>query len=204
MEFCEKLQQLRKQKEWTQEQLAQQLYVSRTAISKWESGKGYPSIDSLKAIAQLFAVSVDELLCCNELVALAQDENRRTRQKLFGLAQGFLDVSVLLLPFLPLFAQQEGERFISVSLFYLQDYDLWIKITFWALFFLTGVLGVAELVLQYREHAKGLSRIARISLLINAGSVLFLIASRQLYAAALLFVLVMAKALFVIKSARVT
>lgn len=38
MEFNEKLQQLRTGKNLTQEQLAEQLYVSRTAISKWESG----------------------------------------------------------------------------------------------------------------------------------------------------------------------
>ena len=38
MEFHEKLQYLRKQNQWTQEQLAEKLYVSRTAVSKWESG----------------------------------------------------------------------------------------------------------------------------------------------------------------------
>ena len=47
MEFNEKLQSLRKNKGLTQEELAEALYVSRTAISKWESGRGYPSIDSL-------------------------------------------------------------------------------------------------------------------------------------------------------------
>ena len=48
MEFGEKLQCLRKSKGLTQEELAVSLYVSRTAISKWESGRGYPGIDSLK------------------------------------------------------------------------------------------------------------------------------------------------------------
>ena len=52
MEFCEKLQELRKNKGLTQEELAQGLYVSRTAVSKWESGRGYPSIESLKEIAK--------------------------------------------------------------------------------------------------------------------------------------------------------
>ena len=56
MEFNEKLQQLRKQKGITQEELAESLYVSRTAISKWESGRGYPNIESLKAIARFFGV----------------------------------------------------------------------------------------------------------------------------------------------------
>lgn len=54
MEFGEKLQGLRKSKNLTQEELAEALYVSRTAISKWESGRGYPNIDSLKEISNFF------------------------------------------------------------------------------------------------------------------------------------------------------
>ncbi len=46
MEFSDKLQQLRKQNNLTQEQPAEQLFVSRTAVSKWESGRGYPNIES--------------------------------------------------------------------------------------------------------------------------------------------------------------
>ena len=56
MEMNEKLQELRKQKGLTQEQLAQVLIVSRTAVSKWESGRGYPNIESLKAIAKFSGV----------------------------------------------------------------------------------------------------------------------------------------------------
>ena len=52
MEFHEKLQELRKAKGLTQEELAEVLYVSRTAISKWESGRGFPSIDSLKEMIE--------------------------------------------------------------------------------------------------------------------------------------------------------
>lgn len=43
------------------------LYVSRAAVSKWESGRGYPNLESLKAIAKLFSVTVDELLSSDEL-----------------------------------------------------------------------------------------------------------------------------------------
>lgn len=57
MEFNEKLQELRKQKGLTQEELAKRLYISRTAISKWESGRGYPGIESLKSIAGFFSVT---------------------------------------------------------------------------------------------------------------------------------------------------
>lgn len=62
MEFHEKLQELRKGREMTQEELADVLFVSRTAISKWESGRGYPSIDSLKEISHYFSISIDDLL----------------------------------------------------------------------------------------------------------------------------------------------
>ena len=72
MEFNEKLQQLRKQNNMTQEQLAEKLYVSRAAVSKWESGKGYPNIESLKAISKLFSVSIDDLMSGNELLTLAE------------------------------------------------------------------------------------------------------------------------------------
>ena len=76
MEFNEKLQELRKQKGLTQEELAGMLYVSSTAISKWESGRGYPSIDSLKAISKFFSVSLDELLSSDAILTIAEVENK--------------------------------------------------------------------------------------------------------------------------------
>ena len=71
MEFNEKLQNLRKAKGLTQEELAELLFVSRTAVSKWESGRGYPSIDSLKDISKFFHVSIDDLLSGEKLLSLA-------------------------------------------------------------------------------------------------------------------------------------
>ncbi len=62
MTFGEKLKQLRKDNNLTQEDLAEKLYVTRTAISKWETGKGFPAIDSLKSISVLFQVSIDDLV----------------------------------------------------------------------------------------------------------------------------------------------
>ena len=76
MEFPEKLQELRKQKGLTQEELAARLYVSRTAVSKWESGRGYPNIESLKAIARVFSVTVDELLSADELLTVAEADTK--------------------------------------------------------------------------------------------------------------------------------
>ncbi len=62
MKFSEKLKMLRKENNLTQEELAKKLYVSRTAISKWETDMGYPSLETLKQIAEMFNTSIDSLL----------------------------------------------------------------------------------------------------------------------------------------------
>ena len=62
MEFNEKIQELRKQKGLTQEELAESLFVSRTAVSKWESGAAVPEIDKIIAMSEIFGVSTDYLL----------------------------------------------------------------------------------------------------------------------------------------------
>ncbi|NNU83841.1 XRE family transcriptional regulator [Geobacillus sp. BMUD] len=58
----ETLKQLRKQRRWTQEELAEQLNVSRSQISKWENGSLLPDVQSLEKLCQLFDVSADFLL----------------------------------------------------------------------------------------------------------------------------------------------
>ena len=62
MIFAEKLKTLRKQKNISQEQLAEIIHVSRQAITKWESGNGIPDIENLIAISSLFNESLDSLL----------------------------------------------------------------------------------------------------------------------------------------------
>lgn len=62
MKFNEKLQTLRKEKGWSQEQLADQLDISRQAVSKWESGLSYPDMENLVALSNLFQVSLDVLV----------------------------------------------------------------------------------------------------------------------------------------------
>lgn len=57
-----KLKELRKQNHYSQEYVAEQLNISRQAISHWENGRAYPDIDNLVLLAELYGVSVDELL----------------------------------------------------------------------------------------------------------------------------------------------
>lgn len=62
MEIGEKIRQLRTDADMTQEDLAAKLAVTRTAVSKWETGKGWPGVDSLKLIADEFGVTIDSLV----------------------------------------------------------------------------------------------------------------------------------------------
>ena len=121
MEFNEKLQALRKQKGLTQEELAEKLYISRTAVSKWESGRGYPNIDSLKAISKLFGITIDELLSGDELLNIAEEDTKLKERALRDLIFGLLDCSMALLLFLPLFGQKADGVFRAVSLLALSD-----------------------------------------------------------------------------------
>lgn len=100
LEFHEKLQELRKSRNLTQEELAEELYVSRTAISKWESGRGYPSIDSLKTISGFFSILIDELLSADALVSIAEKENRSNIQRICDVLFGTVDLIGILLALL--------------------------------------------------------------------------------------------------------
>lgn len=66
MVFGEKLKTERKRKGWSQEELAEKLYVSRQSVSKWENGQNYPSIEIIIKVSDLFEVTIDELLRSDE------------------------------------------------------------------------------------------------------------------------------------------
>ena len=148
MEFNEKLQELRKQKGFTQEELAEALYVSRTAISKWESGRGYPSIDSLKSIAKLFSVTLDELLSGDELLTIAEEDGRQKEKGIRDIVWGLLDFSVAVLFFLPFFAHRENGIIEEVSLLNLNTIVPHLKIVYLVLVLGIILSGVLTLALQ--------------------------------------------------------
>ena len=60
--FSENLKKIRKDNNLSQEQLAEQLGVSRQSVSKWESGQAYPEMDKMLQLCQLFNLNIDDLL----------------------------------------------------------------------------------------------------------------------------------------------
>ena len=75
MIFGEKLKLLRSEKHLTQEGLAEKLSVSRQAVSKWESGTGYPETEKMLALSKMFNVSLDYLLLDDEYLAEEKEAN---------------------------------------------------------------------------------------------------------------------------------
>lgn len=193
MEFHEKLQELRKGKGLTQEELAQALYVSRAAVSKWESGRGYPSIDSLKAIASYFSVSIDKLLSCDEVLNIAEEDRRNARTHFTSLVYGLLDAGSLLYLFLPFFAQKSDGVYRTVSLLTLTEIQPYMKGAYFAAVLVMAVLGVLNLLGIWEQQ------ISKISLLWNAIGVMLFIVSPQPYAAAFLFLFLVIKSFLLIK-----
>ena len=199
MEFNEKLQELRKNKGLTQEELAEVLFVSRTAISKWESGRGYPSIDSLKEIAKYFSVTIDELLSSDEVINLAEEENKQKENHLRSLVFGILDISVMMFFFLPFFGQNKNGIVQEVSLSSLNGIAVYLKTAYYAVVISIAVYGVFTLAFQNCQKVFWIKNRDKISLILNVLSVLLFIISSQPYAGVFLFIFLAIKALMLIK-----
>ena len=198
-EFHEKLQILRKQKGITQEELAEALYVSRTAISKWESGRGYPNIESLKALAKFYKVTIDELLSGEELLILAEEDTKQKEMYFRDLVFGLLDLSTIMLLFLPLF-RAHTEKFIQgVSLLGLTELSLWLKMIFYIVVFGSALLGGITLAFPNWNFSFRVQNKSSISLALTAFGVLLFTMSIQPYAAAFLLVILLIKVFMLIK-----
>ena len=199
MEFGKKLQELRKQKGLTQEELATSLYVSRTAISKWESGRGYPSIDSLKAIAKFFSMTIDELLSSDEILKIAEAENKRKEKHILDLIYGFIDLSSILLLFLPFFAINIDGKILSVSLIGETTLQPYLKITFITIIALIIAMGITTLAMQNIQSIIWLKSKRVISLSLMTISVFVFIITKQPYPAVYVFVILILKSFLLIK-----
>ncbi|MBE5951964.1 MAG: helix-turn-helix transcriptional regulator [Lachnospiraceae bacterium] len=204
MEFHEKLQELRKRRGLTQEELAEMLYVSRTAISKWESGRGYPSIDSLKAIANCFSVTIDELLSGEKLITIAEEEKKENVRSMCGLLLGIIDLGTFLLIVLPLYPCTVEGFVYSVNLVDYAEVTEWIRLAYWGMFGMLVVMGVLQILLIKRKVEKSRAVIADISIGLGILLVLFLAITGETYAVTVAFLLVVAKGAVLLKSKEIS
>ncbi len=193
MEFHEKLQDLRKNKKLTQEELAEILYVSRTAISKWESGRGYPSIDSLKQIALFFNVTIDDLLSSEKLLTIAKQENDSNIKKVCEFMFGIVDICSIFMILLPLYPYEINDYVYSINLF---DYHSINCIFYWTFYILLILLGIIKIYSVYKNKE---FKIADLSIVVSIALILLLALTRQTYATCFAFLLFIIKLLLFFK-----
>lgn len=200
MEFYEKLQELRKSKGLTQEELAEALYVSRTAVSKWESGRGYPSIDSLKEISSYFSVSIDELLSGEKLLSIAERENKSNMQNLCDMLIGILDLLSVTLIVLPLYPNPIDGYIFSVNLFSYTETTSFNRLVYWGLYAALMAAGTSKILLTRLKIVKGRKLLTAGSMGLSILAVLFLAMTREAYAVTMAFLLFVTKGILLWKN----
>ena len=199
MEFNEKLQKLRKDKGLTQEELAKELFVSRTAISKWESGRGYPNIDSLKEISRYFSVSIDELIDPDEIITAAENEKRAAIDRYTALICGVLDVFTALLLFIPVFGNGTDSP-SSVPLYDITGVQMWIKSIYAAVIGLTVLNGLCGVIISHFDKPLWNKHRLVTGIGLSILSCIIFIAARQPYAGLVCFAILVVKGYLIWRS----
>lgn len=200
MEFNEKLQKLRKERGITQEKLAAELFVSRTAISKWESGRGYPNIDSLKAISEFFSVSVDDLLSSDKLLIIAENDNKESVKRIFDFVVALVDVFSAALVVLPLYPHSVNGFVYGVNLLNYSQISSINLIAHWIIIISICVIGIIRLLLLKTKAEKIKNILASVSLVLNVLAVVFLALTRESYAVVVIFLLFAVKITMMFKA----
>ncbi len=198
MEFNEKLQELRKNRSLTQEELAEALFVSRTAISKWESGRGYPSIDSLKEIARFFSVTIDDLIGSGEMISVAENDKRELAERYVSVICNALDILPAILLFIPAFGNGSSSP-ETVSLLGLTGVSLWVKAIFIVIIgatILNGICGV--IIANFDRPAQNRHRLVT-GLVLSILAVAVFLVTRQPYAGIVCFAFLVIKGFLAVK-----
>ena len=199
MEFNKKLQYFRKKSNLTQEELAEKLFVSRTAISKWESGRGMPSISSLKAISEVFDVSIDELLSSEEIIEAAEKEKKENMKSFKNIIFGIIDLMSIIFLFIPLFGKEINGYIYLVNLFSINRVGKYIYLI---IIGVTILYGAAELIMSKFEN-KSVDKInSIISLGLTSIAIITFIATREPYIAFIEFWIFLIKIVVYIKQSK--
>jgi len=190
MELSEKIQKLRKERGLTQEQFAEQLFVSRTAVSKWETGRGTPSMESLQMIAKFFGITLDELLRAEEVITIAENENKENISRFASYIDGIFNIAAVVGLLLPLYKVELNNIFYSVPLY---QFKGWLAVLYWIFPMAMAICGVIQIVINKGEREKLKRGINIIGVILNTGAIFVLILSGQPYPSVMFFTLLLIK-----------
>lgn len=101
--FKDRLKSLREQAGLTQKELGEKIYVSRSAVCKWEMGAGIPSDVNLEALCRLFSVSEDWLLDRKDIKNMVSEYSRKNKKMLLFILGIVLPLVLIILSLLPIF-----------------------------------------------------------------------------------------------------
>lgn len=198
-EFCNILTSLRKEKGWSQAELAEKLDISQQSVSKWETGRGYPSIDSLKQIANYFSISIDELLSGERLITIAENENRTNLKNMGNMLFGVVDIFSFIMIILPLYPNKIDDYIYSVNLFNYTQTAVFNLVIMWSFYLALILIGISKILLTQLNIEKGQKVITNISLVLGILAVLYLALTRDAYAITVVFVLLIIKVMLLFK-----
>ena len=117
-------------------------------MAKWESGRGLPNIDSLKAISKVFSISIDELLSGEEIIQAAENEKRENAVHLRNILYGLMDIMCAVFFFVPIFGERDGNYIRSVSVLNLQFIQKYMVVSYIVILGLIVLYGLLEIILQ--------------------------------------------------------
>ena len=146
-----------------------------------------------------FSVSIDDLLSSNEILSIAEENQKQTEKHFHNLTFGLLDLCMSLLFFLPLFAVNSDGTIYEASLLSLSGISMYLEIAYFLIIILTCIIGILTLAFPSRTVTVWAKVKDKISLLLGIVAVLLFISSRQPYAAIFAFSLLVVKTIILIK-----
>lgn len=113
MLFGDKLKREREKRGWSQDDLAEKIYVSRQSVSKWETNKNYPSIEVIINLSDLFNMTIDELLRSDD--GLKEKVIQDSKQQLGWQSSILIGLGILIGIVIVSLIKHQGVNWISIS-----------------------------------------------------------------------------------------
>lgn len=196
MQLSEKIQKIRKENNLTQEQFADRIFVSRTAVSKWETGRGTPSIDSLQMIAKEFNMGLDDLLSTDEIVSIAKKENQDSMARFTAYVDAIIGICALLAIILPIYKCEVNGVYYST---YIGRIDGWQGIVFWLFPLIISISGIIQLIFTSNDSKIIRKVTGALSYSFIFLAILLHVLSLQPYPALFFFILLAIKVVILLK-----
>ncbi|WP_086349084.1 DUF3955 domain-containing protein [Candidatus Enterococcus clewellii] len=155
MEFGEKIRELRKENQLTQEQFAAQLNVTRQAVSNWENNRNLPDLEMLILISSKFHISLDELILggndMNNITEKLIQDGSETRRAKFNLFSIIFGTFLLLFGFACLVIKANSVEYIDAAGILHENFYL-LPIGF--LFLFVGLIVFIVIGIKFLYHLK--------------------------------------------------